>query len=152
MSDPAELLDEAALEARQRLTEEKEEWANADGEGGDGGEAVTISRLEVDRSMSKRRKADERAMQKLWNQSRSAEGGKSFGPSRESGRKNDDNRTTEQKKTTAAKPSGYIPPHLRGLSKPVQSESKSRQSSAPAPLSQQMQKRLVIMDDDEYGM
>ena len=68
---------------------------------------------------------------------------------------------TGQKEAIATTPARYILPHMRGLSRPVGSEPKSQPSGQAIdakprgklpPLSQQMQKRLVIMDDEEYGM
>ena len=157
-------LDEAAMEAKARLQEDKEEWANADEEGGDGGPPVSVQQAEFNQAMSKGRRADEKQLQKLWNQSRAVKGGKKCGnasqPTAGSGRNYGYDRATQQKEF-AAQPAGCLPPYLRGMAKPVESESKTQHRDgaengvpkvALPPLSQQMQKRLVIIDDEEYGV
>ena len=160
-SVPIELLDEAALEARQGLTDETAEWANADEEGGDGGEAVSISQSEFDQSMSKGRKADERALKKNQNRSRRSKGYETSAAQNVSGWEDGQDGARRQKENITTKPAGYILPHMRGISTTVESEPKPQPSGQAIdtkpknklpPLSQQMQKRLVIMDDEEYGM
>lgn len=157
----AELLDEAALEARQKLTEEYQEWADADEEGDDGGDAVKILQLEVELSLSKERKKKEKASQKNWNQSQQTTGGKTFERPTTAVKEKDYGGEMKQQEIAATKPAQQTPPHLRGLSMPVESRSKSLEAEginktkpkvALPKLSQQMQKRLVIMDDEEYGM
>ena len=160
-SVPVELLDEAALEARRCLTDEKADWADADEEGGDGGEPVSISRSEFDQCMSKGRKADERAVRKNQNWSR---------PNRTHGTRaahhvheqdSSHKESTARKDQLPSRPAGYILPHRRGRSKPTGSESptlspnqtvSTKPKGRMARLGPQMQKRLVIMDDEEYGL
>lgn len=149
---PAQHLDEISVEVRERLEVEKGEWADADEDGGDGGEAISISRSEFDQLLSKGRKAEERAIQKEWNRSHRRRGGTAFKSSQAAIRKDADKDTTDQRHNASAKPVGYIPPHLRGLTKFPKSSPQMQQSEVSGPVSEQMQKRLVIMDDEEYGM
>ena len=176
-SAPAQHLDETGLKVRECPEEEKGEWTDADEDGGDGGEAITISRSEFDQLLSKGRKAEERAMQKEWNRSHRSRGGTAFRSSQAATGKDIDTDTieqrhnasakrggyipphlrrhtksadtTQQEHKASAKPVGYIPPHLRGRTKSVQ-PSQTQQADFPGSVSGQMQKRLVIMDDEEY--
>ena len=137
-SAPINPLNEAALEAHQRLVEQEEEWAKADTEGGDGGEAVTISQAERDQLVAKARRVDERNAQRKENRSR---------PGRASN-------NIENPCEVNASPdvAGHILPHLRWVGQSGQSAKKQEQQPhASAPLSKQMQKRLVIMDDEDYA-
>ena len=158
---PTELLNEAALEARQHLGEAEAQWADADEEGGDGGEAVSVSQLEFDQSMSKGRKADERALKRNQNKSRQSKGYETSAARSASARGKGHGEVAAHRDTNATKPTGYVLPHMRGLPRPVESEPKSKPSDKAIgtkpngklpQLSQQMQKRLVIMDDEEYGV
>ncbi len=145
-SASAEFLDEAALQDQQ------EEWADADDEGGDGGEAVTIARAEFDHSLSKGRKADERALQRNRNQGRLSRASNTFGPSHASAVKGTYTDMTTQESNPLPKPTGSVLPHLRGLPKSKEPTSQAQRPGASTSLSKQVQKRLVIMDDEEYGM
>lgn len=135
-SAPIDPLNDAALEAHQRLLEQEEEWAKADTEGGDGGEAVTISQAEKDQFVAKARRVDERNAQRKENRSR---------PGRTS-----NNNENPYEVDASPDVAGQILPHLRWVGQSGQSAQKKQQPHASAPLSKQMQKRLVIMDDQDY--
>ena len=127
-SAPVDPSDEAAAENEERRKEEEAEWADIEAEAGDGGKGLSISDLEFDLNMGKSRQTRERP--------------------------------TKGKSAPKYAPSAS-PLHPHGPPKPKKPES-PHQHSGPAKnnepngnvaaLSQQMQKRMVIMDDEEYGM
>ncbi len=123
--DPSE---EAPQDESERRIEEEAEWADIEAEAVDGGKGLSISDLEFDLSMAKESKARERESKG----STASKHAQSSVLSHPQGQFNSSKSRSSYQQSTQAK--------------------SSKPKSTPKSLSQQMQKRLVIMDDEEYGM
>lgn len=163
-------LDEAASEAKARIMEKNDEWEQANEEGGDGGEAVRIvssvqlrENDEFRKGMNNARKAEEKALQRAYQQDRRPR----YGASTRG--QNSTNKTTGEIKYHDAndalwqemksKDSQDIPreeigskdtnvmPHLRG--RKISSANSIGRSDVKAPaLSKRLAERLIILDTD----
>lgn len=97
---------------------------------------MTISQAERDQFVAKARRMDERGAQRREKQ---------IHPGRASSILED-----PYEKKALSNVAGYVLPHLRGNGESGRPTNKKQQSHSSAPLSKQMQKRLVIREDQDY--